>query len=205
LGAVVQKAMTLSPKERYPSALAIADDIECWLADEPVQVYRDPWLQRTARWARQNPAWVQTIMTAMVLILIFSNARVINRVQDLFWSWLDDNPTLGVTVASDRVATTVLGISGVLVLEVHPDSSAEKGGIRPTITDEFGQTQLGDIIIALDDTVIENREHFANFLGQHAPGDMVQVTVRRGAEKVKLRLTLQEPFWESESNRGAGR
>jgi serine/threonine-protein kinase len=54
LAAVVRKAMALDPAGRYPSALDLAADVERWLADEPVVVYRDPFAVRAARWARRN-------------------------------------------------------------------------------------------------------------------------------------------------------
>ncbi len=40
LEAICLKAMATRPFDRYPSALALKDDIERWAADEPVAVYR---------------------------------------------------------------------------------------------------------------------------------------------------------------------
>ena len=53
--------MALNPSERYTSARALADDIERWLADEPVSAFRDPFLAcasaRSAgtEWRRRRP------------------------------------------------------------------------------------------------------------------------------------------------------
>ena len=41
LEAVCLKALDRKPERRYPSARALADDVEQWLADKPVSVYRD--------------------------------------------------------------------------------------------------------------------------------------------------------------------
>ena len=38
--------MALEPDDRYASPKALGDDIEHWMADEPVSAYRDPWLAR---------------------------------------------------------------------------------------------------------------------------------------------------------------
>ena len=46
--------MALKPEERYPSARALADEIEHWLADEPVSVYREPITVRLTRWGRRH-------------------------------------------------------------------------------------------------------------------------------------------------------
>ena len=40
--------MALRPEDRYASPRALADDVEHWLADEPVSAYREPWPERLA-------------------------------------------------------------------------------------------------------------------------------------------------------------
>ena len=42
LEAVCLKAMALEPEDRYAIAAALADDVERWLADEPVSAWREP-------------------------------------------------------------------------------------------------------------------------------------------------------------------
>jgi WD40 repeat protein/serine/threonine protein kinase len=54
LEAICLKAMALRPDGRYPSALALADDMERWLADEPVAAYAEPWRARLGRWVRRH-------------------------------------------------------------------------------------------------------------------------------------------------------
>ena len=46
LEAICLKAMAVRPEDRYLSAKALADDVEHWLADEPVSAYADQWLER---------------------------------------------------------------------------------------------------------------------------------------------------------------
>ena len=58
LEAVCLKAMALRPQDRYASAKALADDVEHWLADEPVEAYCEPLRQRLGRWRRRHPALV---------------------------------------------------------------------------------------------------------------------------------------------------
>jgi Flp pilus assembly protein TadD len=69
LGAACAKAMALKPGDRYPSAQALAQDVERWLADEPVSAYRDPPLARAGRWARKHRALV-TGAAAMLLVTL---------------------------------------------------------------------------------------------------------------------------------------
>ena len=54
LNAICLKAMSLRPKDRYPSCAALASDIEHWLADEPVGAFKDPPSTRAVRWIRRH-------------------------------------------------------------------------------------------------------------------------------------------------------
>jgi serine/threonine-protein kinase len=49
LEAVCLRAMALRPEDRYPSAKALAEDVERWLAGEPVSARREPWPDRARR------------------------------------------------------------------------------------------------------------------------------------------------------------
>src|SRR4051794_4467559 len=66
LEAVCLKAMALRPEDRYPTARALADDVERWTADEPVSAYREPPARRARRWARRN----RTAVTAATVALV---------------------------------------------------------------------------------------------------------------------------------------
>jgi serine/threonine-protein kinase len=71
LDAVCMKAMALQLDDRYPSARALADDVERWLADEPVSAYRERLARRARRWARRH----RSIVTgAAAILLTFSLA-----------------------------------------------------------------------------------------------------------------------------------
>src|SRR5262249_43982807 len=44
----------LKPEDRYATPRELADEIERWLADEPVQAYREPLSSRMGRWVRRH-------------------------------------------------------------------------------------------------------------------------------------------------------
>lgn len=67
LEAICLKAMALQPKHRYEAAAQLADDIERWLADEPVAAYPDRMVTRVARTLRKNRT-VAMVTTATVLV-----------------------------------------------------------------------------------------------------------------------------------------
>jgi tetratricopeptide (TPR) repeat protein/WD40 repeat protein/tRNA A-37 threonylcarbamoyl transferase component Bud32 len=76
LEAICCKAMALRPEDRYPSPRALADDVEHWLADEPVSAYREPRLARLGRWARRHKGPVG----ATVGVLLATIAAVVGAV-----------------------------------------------------------------------------------------------------------------------------
>jgi hypothetical protein len=46
--------MALEPADRYTTADVLAEDVERWLADEPVTAWREPWTVRTRRWVKRH-------------------------------------------------------------------------------------------------------------------------------------------------------
>ena len=66
LEAVCLKAMALKPEDRYGSCRALAEDIERWMADEPVSAWREPFSRRARRWARRNRTAVAAAVVALV-------------------------------------------------------------------------------------------------------------------------------------------
>lgn len=70
LEAICLKAMALDPSDRYESAGDLAEEIECWLGDEPVAAYTESWRQRVARWSRRHRAWTQAGAIALAAVAI---------------------------------------------------------------------------------------------------------------------------------------
>ena len=56
LDAMLWKALQRKPEQRYPSADAMADDIERYLAGQAISVRHAPWLERSRRFARRHRA-----------------------------------------------------------------------------------------------------------------------------------------------------
>ncbi len=77
LEAICLKAMARKPADRYESALALSEDIEHWLADEPVSALQETFFQRVARWLRRHKTWTQAIAVSLVLITLVSAIAVV--------------------------------------------------------------------------------------------------------------------------------
>ena len=86
LNAVCRKAMASSPADRYPTAKALAADLDRWLADEPVSAWREPLPVRARRWARRHRPAVVAAAVALVFgvaVLAVTGYRLDRKNADL--------------------------------------------------------------------------------------------------------------------------
>src|SRR5690606_32072838 len=72
-------------------------------------------------------------------------------------------------------------VAGVRVEEINPGSAAEKGGLKP-----------GDIITHINNTKINSSPDFIARVGQHRPGDGLEVDIIRNKTKKRLIIHLSE-------------
>jgi serine/threonine protein kinase/tetratricopeptide (TPR) repeat protein len=66
LDAVCLKAMARRPEDRYASPRALSEDVERWMADEPVSAWPEPIARRARRWANRNRTKVTAAAAAIV-------------------------------------------------------------------------------------------------------------------------------------------
>jgi len=115
LEAICLRAMRHDPADRYPSANAVAEDIDLWLADEPISAYEDPISVRLGRFLRRHKALVSsaavigllTLLGVAVFALILNDK---NRELELAKRKADDNAARATINARDadeqrRIAT----------------------------------------------------------------------------------------------------
>jgi serine/threonine protein kinase len=70
LEAICLKAMAANPADRYADANEIADDINRWMADQPVSIHSDGLSVRLNRWMRHHRTATATIVVATILLSI---------------------------------------------------------------------------------------------------------------------------------------
>jgi len=70
LEAICLKAMALRPEGRYADALSLAAEVEHWLADEPVQAFKEPLVTRGRRWVRRHQSMVGSAAAAALVVLV---------------------------------------------------------------------------------------------------------------------------------------
>ncbi len=92
-------------------------------------------------------------------------------------------PVLGINVGNSR--------TGVLVSAVTRGSGAANGGLR-----------AGDLIIKIDTSAMQNINSLRAVLARKKPGDVVNVTFKRGKETKTTKVKLGAPFDPRRAGRG---
>ena len=102
-------------------------------------------------------------------------------------------PALGVVVDDgiSRLVTSRLGVDGVLVLKVEPDSAAAKAGIRGSRLVGEGGLLPGDIIQAIGPYGIDDSKALLNALEHFEPGEKVLLTLYRDGRTTKVPVVLE--------------
>ncbi len=76
LESICLKAMSRKPVDRYASPKALSEDVERWMAEEPVSSWREPLSRRARRWARRHRSGV-TAAAISVLVALAGTAAVL--------------------------------------------------------------------------------------------------------------------------------
>lgn len=81
LDAICAKAMARSTKGRYETATQLAEDVQRWLADEPVSAHQAQFRERAVRWMRRHKSWTVATAAALLLVSVISTsaALMVNR------------------------------------------------------------------------------------------------------------------------------
>src|SRR5437762_5790756 len=82
LSTICLKCLEKDPQRRYPSALALAEDLERWLKHEPIRARRTGVFIHARKWVRRNPSIAA--MTATLLALAVPLGVVIWKSDQLF-------------------------------------------------------------------------------------------------------------------------
>src|SRR5881275_240940 len=77
LNTICLKCLEKDPKRRYPSALALAEDIERWLKHEPIQARRTGIFTRGRKWVRRNPT--SALLAASLVALAAASGWIVWR------------------------------------------------------------------------------------------------------------------------------
>src|SRR5467141_2592390 len=75
LSTICLKCLEKDPKRRYPSALALAEDLERWLKHEPIQARHTGVFARGKKWLQRNPT--SALLTASLIALVAASGWIV--------------------------------------------------------------------------------------------------------------------------------
>lgn len=101
-------------------------------------------------------------------------------------------PVLGIAVAPDQWASQI-GVQGVPILRVEPNSPAAGAGLEGARRNSRGQITLGDVIVAIDDYPTTNDDQLLSALEHYKPGDKVTISVVRAGKLLTHTVRLAAP------------
>jgi S1-C subfamily serine protease len=102
-------------------------------------------------------------------------------------------PALGIVIDEriNRRLVAMTRTSGVFVLQVAPDSSAERAGLQAARIGNQGEFVAGDVITGVDGRPISSVAELLGRLDDHAVGDTVRLQVLRDSRTNEIPVTLQ--------------
>jgi TolB-like protein/Flp pilus assembly protein TadD len=77
LSTICLKCLEKDPKRRYPSALALAEDLEHWLKHEPILARRTGIVGRSRKWVKRNPT--SALLAASLVALAAAAGWIISK------------------------------------------------------------------------------------------------------------------------------
>lgn len=98
---------------------------------------------------------------------------------------------LGIQLLNDHVAQQV-GIQGVAVYAVPPESDAARAGIDGLSRSVTGDLVLGDVIVGINGKPVAGLDDLRSLLENGKPGDRVQVQLARGDKRRTVTVKLTE-------------
>jgi len=91
-------------------------------------------------------------------------------------------PSRGFRASLGTIPDYAAEVEGVMLSGVRPGSPAEKAGLRQ-----------GDVIVKFGGRSVRSVQEYTAVLGEHKPGDEVEIVVKRGTEMVTLKAVLAAP------------
>jgi tetratricopeptide (TPR) repeat protein/tRNA A-37 threonylcarbamoyl transferase component Bud32 len=74
---ICSRAMAKVRSERYATAKDLAEEVKRWLADEPVQAYRESFLARCGRWGRRHKSFVSGAAALLLTSLVAAGIALV--------------------------------------------------------------------------------------------------------------------------------
>ncbi|HJV90828.1 MAG TPA: trypsin-like peptidase domain-containing protein [Holophagaceae bacterium] len=99
-------------------------------------------------------------------------------------------PVLGFQTMSTELARRYYGVpKGIVVDAVEPGGPADKGGLKGTLLNAFGQVaELGDVIVGYNGSPVDTEVELADLLAFHPAGQPVVFDILRKGQPLKITI-----------------
>lgn len=131
LEAICAAAMAKERSRRYPAAEELAHDMQRFLADEPVSVYREPLVARAGRFIRHHRTKVAFAAAAALVALISGTIGLFLLIQSRQQAFQDTEARMG------RIATTVAAERDLVLRELRQDNFGPIDDVLPRAIDRL--------------------------------------------------------------------
>jgi S1-C subfamily serine protease len=95
---------------------------------------------------------------------------------------------IGIERAGPEVAERLGVKEGILIANTLPNTPAFKAKLQVTKKDHWGRTQLGDVIISINDKPVMDYDTFYNMFSVIKVGEEIKVTLLRHGKKVDRKM-----------------
>jgi len=139
LATIIQKALHVDPGLRYQSAGELRDDLERFLADEPIHARRISIWGRLIRWARRNPKLAGAVTVATLALLA---ATIVSTVAYTMTSAANRRSETALKTSEQNIDLALQSLDGVVeVVSGSPSSSSV------TIGNSFDDDSLPNVAL----------------------------------------------------------
>src|SRR5438477_10724567 len=175
LSTICLKCLQKDPKRRYPSALALAEDLERWLKHEPIQARRTGIFTRGRKWVRRKPA-----VAALIASLVAFAAAI---------GW---NVWQGALISHPSgLATNGIAVLPFENLSGNPDNAYFADGIQEEILTRLGS--IADLkVISRTSTQRYQSEprNLPEIAKQLGVAHILEGSVQKAADQVRVNVQL---------------
>ena len=173
LSTICLKCLEKDPKRRYPSALALAEDLEHWLKHEPIQAKRSGFVAHARKWVQRNPP-----IAALVVSLIALAAAV---------SW-----NIWESELISRPSTKSVAVLPFTNLSPDPNNTYFADGVQDEILTHLAR--LADLKVISRTSVMQYKSEVSRNLRKIGRElgvvHVVEGTVQRTGNRVRVNATL---------------
>jgi serine/threonine protein kinase len=172
LATICLKCLEKTPQRRYPSALALAEDLERWLKHQPIRARRTGIFGRGKKWVRRNPT---------IALLILSLAALAAAIGWNVWkSELISRPT-----------TKSVAVLPFENLSPDPDSAYFANGIQDEILTRLAKVADLKVISRTSTQHYESKpRNLREIAKQLGVANILEGTVQKAADEVLVNVQL---------------